>query len=934
MAPAEWNRMMDLFHAAREKSGEERVALLDSACGVNTLLRKAIEDLLKEDESANGFLSKPLFGSPADTGGATRIAPGQRFGRYLIQTLIGRGGMGEVWSAHDTDLDRPVALKFLYFETLASLGAHQITREAKAASALNHPGIVTIHEVVQTEPAFAIVMELVEGEPLRELCGKPNRPSEVMAAGVQIAEALAAAHAGGIVHGDIKPENILLRRDRYVKVLDFGLARKISVDAISFGSSTMLGTLRYLSPEQARGKTLTPASDVFSLGLVLYELTAGHHPFAAASPLDTAQAILTKEPASLCSISSSVPARLDGLIRAMLAKDAAARPSAQQVARKLDELQRSRDISALPVWMLSIAAVVFVVFFAARYWKQVWDTRPAVSFRQITTLVPQNRATAASISPDGKLAAYANVDGIFIRTIQNGDTRELPAPPEYIADRLDWFADSKKLVASGFSSLTYVPSIWIVPVDGSSPILLRTHARSGTPSPDGSHIAYISQDLSEIWVMRVGGEEPRRIVAGSTEDRFSIIFWSRDGRWLGFRRQHIAPQSHFKRYESIMLTSGKITTGKDLEMSSAAALPDGRLMYLRWDNPSYSSSNQLWEVKTDPVTGALRGKAQRIATLSGETTSLLDLSVTADGRRAMVLKRSDQNAVFVGDFYQSPPRIGNIRRLTLDERTSYPHAWTADGRAVIFESDRRGNFDIFKQYIDQPTPQAIIATPLTEMLPQLSPDGRFVLYAEGAPENEERWYYKPRTYKLMRVPVGGGTPVEVPIGGPLDEFRCALDRGGRCVLRTTVPGEYYVYYALDPILGKGRELARTKWLLGVLGNWDISPDGTHVAIPNHDFRSARIRVLALSPGRNERTEREVVLKGLTNLRGLTWAANGRGWFVSVDTTVGNRLLYVYLDGNFRPLGDISGWAVPSPDGRHVAFLDRIVATNAWMIERH
>jgi hypothetical protein len=219
-------------------------------------------------------------------------------------------------------------------------------------------------------------------------------------------------------------------------------------------------------------------------------------------------------------------------------------------------------------------------------------------------------------------------------------------------------------------------------------------------------------------------------------------------------------------------------------------------------------------------------------------------------------------------------------------------------------------------------------------LPQLSPDGQFVLYAARPLESERPWYYKPRTYKLMRVPVTGGTPAEVPIGGLLDEFRCALGAGKRCVLRDTLQGGYRAYYDLDPIKGKGRELARTKSSPEVLGDWDISPDGAYVAIPNRDSREARILVVALDPGPNDLHEHEVVLAGLANLNGLVWAADGGGWFVSVDATVGNRMLYVYLDGRYRPLGDIQGWAVPSPDGRRVAFLDRTIATNAWLIERY
>jgi hypothetical protein len=167
----------------------------------------------------------------------------------------------------------------------------------------------------------------------------------------------------------------------------------------------------------------------------------------------------------------------------------------------------------------------------------------------------------------------------------------------------------------------------------------------------------------------------------------------------------------------------------------------------------------------------------------------------------------------------------------------------------------------------------------------------------------------------------------------LDKFRSALERGKRCVLRTTAARKYYAFYNLDPISGKGRELARTKWIPGILGDWNISPDGKYVALPNHSSRSARIRIVALQPGPREPREREVVLKGLTNLRGLVWAANGNAWFVTVDTPVGNRLLYVYLDGRYRSLGDIQGWAVPSPDGRHAAFMNRIIADNAWVVER-
>jgi eukaryotic-like serine/threonine-protein kinase len=938
MTPEEWNRLFDVFHAAREKSGGDRVTVLDSACGEDTLLRKAVEELLREDEAANGFLSEPLFSSITGEPCASPIVAGQRFGRYVTVALIGRGGMGEVWSAQDQDLDRLVALKFLTSETFVGLDPQLITREAKAASALNHHGIVTIHEVVSSGPSPAIVMELVKGKPIREVCGKPLPILEALDIVLQIAEALAAAHAGGVIHGDVKPENILLRPDRYVKLLDFGLARKVTTETLALGYSPVLGTLRYMSPEQARAEPLTPASDVFSLGLVLYELLAGQHAFPATSALDTARGILEKKATALSSLNPHVPHRLDLLVQTMLAKEPSARPTAESVVRTLRELRNPRNglvDSVAAIWKWAAAAILIsVAGFAGWRWEQSRLATDTTTFSQITTLIPENRATAAAISPDGKMAAYSNVDGIFLRTLQDGVTRILSAPSNSLVDRLAWLADGKCLVASGFSTTTNVPSIWLISTSGAEPILLRTNARAATPSPDGTRVAFVSRDWSEIWVAGAHGEEPRKAVTALAGDTFPLVFWSPDGRRLGFQRRHLNQNRYAYWYESAELVTGRIVAeARDLDMNSASALPDGRVMYLRWDNDNFSSSHELWEVKTDPTTGALLEKPRKITTVPGSSNStLLGLSVTVTGKQAMVLVQSYQNSVFVGDFDQPPPRISNFHRLTLDDQTNYPHAWTADSRAVIFESNRNGGYDLFTQAIDQRTPKAIVATPMTEVLPQLGPDGHFVLYAMRTPQPAA--YYKVGMYKLMRVPVEGGIPQEVPIDGPLDEFRCALGAGKRCVLRTTVDGQWRTFYDLDPIRGRGAELARTKWSVEALWDWDISPDGTQVAIPNRDAREASIRVVSLEAKPNQPREHEVALPGLANLSGLTWAADGQGWFVSVDTTVGAQTFYVYLDGRFHSLGDIHGWVVPSPDGRRVAFLNPITAQNAWLIDRH
>jgi Tol biopolymer transport system component len=213
--------------------------------------------------------------------------------------------------------------------------------------------------------------------------------------------------------------------------------------------------------------------------------------------------------------------------------------------------------------------------------------------------VPENRATAAAISPDGEQAAYANVDGIFVRNMQNGDTKSLSAPPDFVVDRLAWFADDRSLVASGFSSTDYVPSIWLISRAGAPPRLLRTNAREASPSPDETHVVFVTHDQSEIWLVDASGKNPRRLVAariGSKDevDKIEFVLWSPDGRRLTFLRHHYSAQTTSRSYESVALATGRVVaSGDDLLVSSASALPDGRILFLRWDNRDFTSSGQL-----------------------------------------------------------------------------------------------------------------------------------------------------------------------------------------------------------------------------------------------------------------------------------------------------------------------------------------------------
>ena len=336
MTPERWQQVKEIFHAALDRAPAERSVFLANACGGDEALRHEVESLLASHEKGGSFIDSPAYEAAAEflADEKAELKPGQVIGSYEIISFISRGGMGEVYLAQDKRLGRKVALKLLPSSVTKDANRlHRFEQEARAASALNHPNIITIYEIREANSTLVIATEFVEGETLRRRLGYDTLGLQAaLHIAIQIADALAAAHQAGIIHRDIKPENIMIRPDGYVKVLDFGLAKLTEQSSpvaaaeaptrqVKTGSGMIMGTVGYMSPEQARGQTVDARSDIFNLGAVIYEMVAGQKPFDGEPPSDILAAILKTEPPLLSHFAPDAPAELVRIVTKALRKD-------------------------------------------------------------------------------------------------------------------------------------------------------------------------------------------------------------------------------------------------------------------------------------------------------------------------------------------------------------------------------------------------------------------------------------------------------------------------------------------------------------------------------------------------------------------------------------------------------------------------------------
>src|SRR5882724_1367046 len=360
MTPARLQTIEEIFHAALDQEPDRVGAFLDTACEGDDVLRRKVEALLASHQRAGGFIETPVAGIATRIieNGQADLLVGRTIGHYKILERIGTGGMGEVYLATDMTAGRKAALKLLPERfTGDAERLKRFEQEARALVGLNHPNILTIYEIGEDDSTHYIASELIEGETLRQrLMRGRMQLNEAVDVAIQVASALAAAHQTGVVHRDIKPENIMLRPDGYVKVLDFGIAKLAEQEVpatipteealllVETNLGSILGTVRYMSPEQAYGAPVDKRTDIWSLGVVLYEMVTGHAPFIGETPKEVMTSILEKEPPPLTSYIAHTPAELQQIISKTLRKDRSERyQTANEMLQALKNLRHNLE---------------------------------------------------------------------------------------------------------------------------------------------------------------------------------------------------------------------------------------------------------------------------------------------------------------------------------------------------------------------------------------------------------------------------------------------------------------------------------------------------------------------------------------------------------------------------------------------------------------
>jgi serine/threonine protein kinase len=991
MEPERWRRVEQLYHSTLKIAANRRAAFLKAECHDDEELREEVESLLSYETSAVQFIESPALDVAAklmaEDIAAEQIARpatgGGVVSRFRLLEKLGSGGMGIVYKAEDPRLRRTVALKFLPPELSRDPQTlERFQREAHAASALNHPNICTVYDVDEYQGQPFITMELLEGQTLeRRIGAQPLPMTELLDLSIQISDALDTAHSKGIIHRDIKPSNIFVTLRGQAKILDFGLAKLQESETPDQPQSSpgqakpehdwnpnltvtrtgvTVGTAAYMSPEQIRGEKLTVQTDLFSFGLVLYEMATGQRPFKGDTVSKLRNAILERVPCPARQLNHELPARLEDIINKALKKDREARyQTAMDMHVDLESVKRSIESKHSVRWLglaSSVALAAVLLIAATTLWMVKRRAgfpppQPELKLQQLTTNSFENRVLNGAISPDGKYLAYTDMSGMHIKLIATGDIESVPQPTLLNGKTFDWeiissawFPDSMRFIAnahppvtSGGVSTSAGTSIWLVSVLGGFPKKVRDDAVAYSVSADGSLISFGSNPGRlgdrEIWLMRPDGEQAKKLYEVGKDSTIGGLVWTPNRQRVLYFQSDGSTDRSTDRVLSRDLTGGPITTvlspSKLKEWDDLWFLPDGRLLYSVKEPPPMSDTCNYWVTRIDTRTGLTIDPPRRLTQWTGFCMN--SESATADGKRVAFLEWKSHLTSYVAELASGGTRLLQLRHFPLNDSMDAILDWTADSRQTIVSANRNGHFGIYKQALGADTAEAIV-TQGYGLVPRVTPDGKWILYL-GSTKSGVLSPTEPEP--VMRVSINGGPSQSLFTAKGWALISCARSPSELCVLaEPSDDRQQAIITKLDALKGRGAELARfpldpndNDWWL------DLSPDGTRLAMIRTPTSPIEIFSMRGQP------TNQIKVKGWSNFVAFKWAADGRSLFAVSLVRNRRTVLHVDFDGNARVLWESPGAAtgltteaIPSPDGRHLAIQNWTVDSNIWMME--
>ena len=863
------------------------------------------------------------------------LSPGSRLGGFDIGGVIGAGGMGVVYRARDPKLRREVALKVLPAEFAADeVRLQRFQREAQAVAALNHPNVVTIYSVEESDGIHFLVMELIDGPSLVNLIPSGGLPlTQVLRYALPIADAMVAAHQQSIVHRDLKPANVMIRADGRVKVLDFGLA-KVAPAITEHGDGTtelltdklnVVGTTAYMSPEQAEGRTVDPRSDIFSFGVMLYEMATGTRPFTGDSSLAILTSILRDDPRPLFEVKPELPFDYDRIVRRCLAKDPTRRyQTALDVRTELDDLLTElssgsalrRSMAAPPQrrsWLVPVSAAVIVLAMGAAAWR-MRDTDPRrapvpVNFQQLTS--QPGGEMFARISPDGQWVIYTgegqgNRD-IYLQRLGGQLPINLTADSPADDEQPVFSPDGERIV---FRSSRDGGGLFVMGRTGEAVRRVTREGFNPDWSPDGKQLAYTTsrtefrpqnaEQRGSVVVVSIDGGDAREIYEGGMMPR-----WSPDGSRIAFagRIEGVTDGS-----SNIVIVSASgdeprpITQDNFLNWNPAWA-PDGSALFFVSNR---GGSPNIWRVPVDERTGEARGEPEAVTTPAG---IVAHLAISADGRQiAYSAVQESQNIEKVPFDPIAGEVTGQPQPVTTGSRFWANPDPSPDGAQVVVYSQISPEGDLYITRADgSGSLRQLTEGPAIDRVPRWSPDGQWIATFSDRSKDLQVWLIRPDGSDLRQATT---IPSSVVAWSP-DGRRMAVARPGTPAI-------------IDPhgnVEGSNQDLKMPAGHKFVPNSW--SPDGTRLAgMPT--FTSVGIGVYSLDTQSLEyQTNFGEWPVWLPDSRRVLFVTRGREYHIlDTRTKAASRI--------WASLRDTLGPPRLTRDGRALFYQRRVTESDVWV----